>query len=72
VRGGQCSPGQRGAVEPEAIAGRACHAFTFAKYAQRYLAETQWRFNRRFELAALVPQLLVAAARIKPWWKRRL
>lgn len=50
----------------------AYHAFKFAKYAQRYLAETQWRFNRRFELAALVPRLLVAAARIKSWSERRL
>ncbi|WP_180987605.1 transposase, partial [Xanthomonas oryzae] len=28
----------------------AYHAFKFAKYAQRYLAETMWRFNRRFDL----------------------
>ncbi|WP_241752299.1 IS1595 family transposase [Xanthomonas translucens] len=50
----------------------AYHAFKFTKYAHRYLAETQWRFNRRFDLAALVPRLLVAAARIKPWPESRL
>ncbi len=33
----------------------AYHAFKFAKYAQRYLAETMWRFNRRFDLTRLVP-----------------
>ncbi|PNR81582.1 hypothetical protein LA23_12440, partial [Xanthomonas oryzae pv. oryzae] len=35
----------------------AYHAFKFAKYAQRSLAETMWRFNRRFDLTRLVPQL---------------
>lgn len=48
------------------------HAFKFVKYAHRYLAETQWRFDRRFDLTALVPRLLVAAARIKPWPERCL
>lgn len=43
------------------------HAFRFCKCAHRYLAEAQWRFNRRFDLSALVPRLLVAAARITPW-----
>jgi hypothetical protein len=37
------------------------HAFAFFKYAQRYLPEASWRFNRRFDMAALVPRLLVAA-----------
>lgn len=45
----------------------AYHAFKFTKYAHRYLAETMWRFNRRFDLEALVPRLLVAAARARPW-----
>ncbi|MFT4196990.1 MAG: IS1595 family transposase [Pseudoxanthomonas sp.] len=45
----------------------AYHAFKFAKYAHRYLAETMWRFNRRFDLTALVPRLLGAAARTRPW-----
>lgn len=48
------------------------HAFDFLKYAHRYLAEAAWRFNRRFDLAALVPRLLVAAARCKPWPDTRL
>jgi ISXO2-like transposase domain len=50
----------------------AYHAFTFANYAQRYLAETMWRFNRRFDLAALVARSPVAAARTGPWAKQAL
>ncbi|MHB1617025.1 MAG: IS1595 family transposase [Metallibacterium sp.] len=42
------------------------HAFHFFKYADRYLGEAAWRFNRRFHLKALIPRLLVAAARCKP------
>lgn len=34
------------------------HAFDFAKYAHRYLAEFQFRFNRRFEMKAILPRLL--------------
>ena len=48
------------------------HAFRFAAYAYRYLAEAAWRFNRRFDLKILVPRLLVAAARCKAWPERRL
>ena len=48
------------------------HAFRFAAYAHRYLAEAAWRFNRRFDLKILVPRLLVAAARCKAWPERRL
>ena len=48
------------------------HAFKFFKYAHRYLAEAAWRFNRRFRLAALVPRLLVAAARCPAWSERKL
>lgn len=36
------------------------------KYLQRYLSEFCYRFNRRFDLAALVPRLLHAAARTPP------
>jgi transposase-like protein len=36
------------------------------KYLQRYLSEFCYRFNRRFDLAALVPRLIVAAARTPP------
>lgn len=43
------------------------HAFKFFKYSRRYLAEATWRFNRRFELEALVRRVLVAAARCQPW-----
>ena len=48
------------------------HAFRFATYAHRYLAEAAWRFNHRFDLKILVPRLLVAAARCKTWPERRL
>ena len=50
----------------------AYHAFGFFKYAHRYLSEAAWRFNRRFDLAALVPRLMVAAATTKPWSERKL
>jgi len=50
----------------------AYHAFKFAKYAHRYLAETMWRFNRRFDLTQLVPSLLTTAAASKPWTERAL
>ena len=33
--------------------GGTYHAFDFAKYAHRYLAEAQYRFNRRFNLASI-------------------
>jgi len=33
---------------------------------QRYLHEFCYRFNRRFDLAALVPRLIVAPARTPP------
>ena len=42
------------------------HSFDHAKYAARYLAEFAYRFNRRFDLAAMVPRLLRAAAMTKP------
>ena len=38
------------------------HAFGFSKYAEGYLAAIAYRFNRRFDLHALLDQLLVAAA----------
>ncbi len=37
------------------------HAFDFAKYAHRYLAEAQYRFNRRFNLNSILVRLLRAA-----------
>jgi len=42
------------------------------KYAQRYLAEFQYRFNRRFDLSALIPRLAVMAARTAPMPERLL
>jgi hypothetical protein len=42
------------------------HAFKFSKYAARYLAEVQYRFNRRSDLKSIVPRLLVAIAVAKP------
>jgi transposase-like protein len=39
------------------------HAFDFQKYAHRYLAEYQYRFNRRFDLAGMLSRLVTAAAR---------
>ena len=43
-----------------------CHAFDFAKYAHRYLAEAQYRFIRRFGLRSIVPRLLRAACLSTP------
>ena len=42
------------------------HAFDFAKYAHRYLAEVQYRFNRRFNLASILARLLRAASTTSP------
>lgn len=42
------------------------YAFKFAKYAPRYLAEFQYRFNRRFGLRSILPRLVAAAARTRP------
>jgi transposase-like protein len=43
------------------------HAFRFAKYADRYLAEVQYRFNRRFDLSVILRRLLRAAATTRPY-----
>ena len=42
------------------------HAFDFVKYAHRYLAEAQYRFNRRFNLASILARLLHAACATTP------
>ena len=42
------------------------HAFKFAKYGERYLAEYQFRFNRRFDLAGLMQSVIRAALACKP------
>ena len=41
--------------------GGTYHAFDFAKYAHRYLAEAQYRFNRRFDLRSILARLIRAA-----------
>lgn len=41
------------------------------KHMVRYLAEFEWRFNHRFDLAAMIPILGRAAINTKPapyWW----
>jgi hypothetical protein len=38
------------------------HSFKFKKYGHRYLAEAQYRFNRRFDLSAMLTRLLYAGA----------
>jgi hypothetical protein len=48
-----------------AIAGT-YHAFGFAKYAHRYLAEFQYRFNRRFDMKSILPRLLLALLAAPP------
>lgn len=48
------------------------HAPKFKKYARRYLAEIQYRFNRRFDLPAMLPRLAVAIARTHPLPERAL
>ena len=42
------------------------HAFDFVKYAHRYLAEAQYRFNRRFNLSSILARLLRAASLTTP------
>ncbi len=50
------------------------HHFNFAKYRARYLAEAQYRLNRRFDLASMVERLLRACVLASPSpeaWLRR-
>lgn len=42
------------------------HAFGFAKYAHRYLAQVQYLFNRRFNLRTILTQLARYACSTKP------
>lgn len=42
------------------------HHFDFAKYADRYLAEVQYRFNRRFDLQSILVRLVRAAVLTRP------
>lgn len=48
------------------------HSFDFTKYAHRYLAEVQYRFNRRFDLSSILARLVHASAATKPHPERRL
>jgi ribosomal protein L37AE/L43A len=50
------------------------HAFDFAKYAHRYLAEFQYRFNRRFNMRTIFSRLLTAliVAPASPEWRLRV
>ena len=42
------------------------------KYVQRYLAEFEYRFNRRFDLPAIIPRLVFVALRTLPMPERLL
>lgn len=42
------------------------HAFKFSKYADRYLAEVQYQFNRRFDLSFILVRLVRVAAETVP------
>jgi len=42
------------------------------KYAQRYLSEFEYRFNRRFDLPTMIPRLIWAALRTPPMPQRLL
>jgi hypothetical protein len=48
------------------------HAFDFAKHAHRCLAEFQYRFNRRFDMKAILPRLLAALVAAPPSSPRAL
>lgn len=48
------------------------HAFDFGKYGERYLAEVQYRFNRRFDLKAILSATLDAAVATGPRTERWL
>lgn len=47
--------------------GRGYHAFDFAKYALRYLAEVAYRFNRRFDLKSILRRLITATAQTRAY-----
>ena len=48
------------------------HSFNVFKYSHRYLGEAAWRFNRRFDLRALLRRMLYAAAVCPPKPERML
>ena len=49
----------------------ACHAIR-PRYAQRYPAEFEYRFNRRFDLPDIIPRLVCVALRTPPLPERLL
>ena len=48
------------------------HHFDFRKYRHRYLAEAQYRLNRRFDLQSLIRRLVHACTRAQPCPERWL
>ncbi len=48
------------------------HAFDYAKYAHRYLAEMQYRFNRRFDMRSILCRLVAALIAAPPSPERHL
>lgn len=48
------------------------HAIRFTKYAHRYLAEAAWRFNRRFNLAAILRHAVHMLIHAKHWTEKAL
>lgn len=48
------------------------HSINVFKYAHRYLGEALWRFNRRFDLDAMLGQLVRSAVDCPPWPECRL
>ena len=42
------------------------HRSVSAKHVPRYLAEFEYRFNRRYDLAAMIPRLTSASVRTPP------
>ena len=51
---------------------RAAYHAIRPKYAQRYLAEFEYRFNRRFDLPDIIPRLVYVALRTPPMPDRLL
>jgi hypothetical protein len=48
------------------------HGFSVRKYAARYLGEIQYRFNRRFDLSAMIPRLLKSCVLTPPCIEKHL
>lgn len=48
------------------------HDFNFSKYATRYLAMVQYRFNRCFEMREIIPRLVRTCADTLPCVEKQL